>query len=321
MGPSLLNADQLDDVVPLARLRTGARLPALNNDVRALAQIFITKARSKACAATWRSCRRCSRPAGSSYSDNGQIRPEFNNYAGINANDGRRKGTTCADEVLDAAAQVALLPDAADRRAREHPLAARLRRPALAQICTGRIRMPPSDRIGIAPIWEYFGGNSPTRQAHLGVSARLRPPHHPAVLGGAGAQRRTRPVPAVLPGQQRPEVRQRLLDRRRATPACTRSGRAAYYGDPGEPAAEPAAHQRRGALGRHGLLADGPRRRHLLVRQRAVLRLDGWPAAEPAGQRDRTHRTTTRATGSSRTTAASSPSATRSSTARWAAST
>ena len=38
------------------------------------------------------------------FPDAGQIRPDFNNYAGINANNGRRKGTTCADEVLDAPA-------------------------------------------------------------------------------------------------------------------------------------------------------------------------------------------------------------------------
>ena len=39
---------------------------------------------------------------GFSYPDYGQIRPEFNNYGGINAFDGRRKGTTCAEEALDA---------------------------------------------------------------------------------------------------------------------------------------------------------------------------------------------------------------------------
>ena len=54
----------------------------------------------------------------------------------------------------------------------------------------------------------------------------------------------TRGVRAVLAGQQRAEVRQRLLDRDRATRGVYSFGNAALLRQPGEPAPEPAADQR-----------------------------------------------------------------------------
>ena len=68
------------------------------------------------------------------------------------------------------------------------------------------------------------------------------------------------------------------------------------------------------------LLAGRVRRRHLRLRRRAVLRLDGRHPSEPADRGHGGHTGRRRATGWSRPTAASSPSATRSSTARRAAS-
>ena len=69
--------------------------------MRALAQIFISEGALEGVRGDMAFVQAVLETGGFFYSDNGQIRPEFNNYGGINANDGRRKGTTCADEVLD----------------------------------------------------------------------------------------------------------------------------------------------------------------------------------------------------------------------------
>ena len=141
--------------------REQPRLPALNNDIHALAQIFLDEGAGEGVRGDIAFVQSVIETGWFVFSDNGQIRPEFNNYAGINANNGRRKGTTCADEVLDAPAlsrcfptpqigvraQIQLLRGYADPSSRNLP---------------NRLRMPPSDRIGLAPWWEWFGGNSPT---------------------------------------------------------------------------------------------------------------------------------------------------------------
>jgi hypothetical protein len=162
MGPNLMNADQLTRWFNAKRAgQAGPRLPALNNDVHALAQIFIDEGRTENVRGDIAFVQSVIETGWFVFTDAGQIRPDFNNYAGINANNGRRKGTTCADEVLDAPAlsrcfptpqigvraQIQLLRGYADPLSRNLP---------------NRLRMPPSDRIGLAPWWEYFGGNSPS---------------------------------------------------------------------------------------------------------------------------------------------------------------
>jgi hypothetical protein len=160
MGPSLLNADQLT-LWYHSRGYGPARLPALNNDVRALAQIFISEGALEGVRGDMAFVQAVLETGGFFYSDNGQIRPEFNNYGGINANDGRRRGTTCAEEVLDAPLASRCFPTPQiGVRANIHLL--RGYADPLSRGLPGRVRMPPSDRIGLAPIWEYFGGNSPT---------------------------------------------------------------------------------------------------------------------------------------------------------------
>jgi hypothetical protein len=156
MGPSLLNADQLLRWYN-ARGYGPARLPALGNDVRALAQLFISEGALEGVRGDMAFVQAVLETGGFSYPDSGQIRPEFNNYGGINAFDGRPKGTTCAAETspsrcfptpqIGVRVNIHLLRGYADPLTRTMP---------------GRLRMPPSDRIGLAPIWEYFGGNSPT---------------------------------------------------------------------------------------------------------------------------------------------------------------
>lgn len=160
MGPSLLNADQL--VRWYQHRRYGpARLPALGNDVRALAQLFIDEGAIEGVRGDMAFVQAVLETGGFSYPDSGQIRPEFNNYGGINANDGRRKGTTCAEEVLDLPLRSRCFPTPRiGVRANIHLL--RGYADPLAAGLTDRVRMPPADRRGIAPIWEYFGGNSPT---------------------------------------------------------------------------------------------------------------------------------------------------------------
>ena len=72
--------------------------------------------------------------------------------------------------------------------------------------------------------------------------------------------------------------------------------------------------------GRQRLLAGGGRRRHLQLRRRPLLRVDGRQAPQQAGGRNGRRRLTGRATGWWPPTAASSASATPSSTAPWVAS-
>ena len=94
-----------------------------------------------------------------SFPSYGQIRGSFNNYAGLYAYNNRRKGTTCADEKkfeptlpsrcfatpqAGVAAQITLLRGYADPTTKGKNLVPR----------------PPDDRIGVAPIWEDFGGQS-----------------------------------------------------------------------------------------------------------------------------------------------------------------
>jgi Mannosyl-glycoprotein endo-beta-N-acetylglucosaminidase len=160
MGPSLLNADQLVNWYR-SRGYGPPQLPALGNDVRALAQLFISEGALEGVRGDMAFVQAVLETGGFSYPANGQIRPEFNNYGGINANDGRRRGTTCAEEVLDLPLASRCFPTPQiGVRANIHLL--RGYADPLARNAPGRIRMPPSDRIGLAPIWEYFGGNSPT---------------------------------------------------------------------------------------------------------------------------------------------------------------
>ena len=128
---------------------------------RALAQLFIDEGGLDGVRGDMAFVQAVAETGGFTYAANGQIRPEFNNYGGINANDGRRKGTTCAEEVLDAPlksrcfdtpqigvhANIHLLRSYADPTAKGLP---------------NRVRSAPDDRAGIAPIWELFGGNSAT---------------------------------------------------------------------------------------------------------------------------------------------------------------
>jgi hypothetical protein len=158
MGPNLLSADQLARWYNHKRNGVPPRVPALGNDIRALAQIFIDEGRVEGVRGDLAFVQSMVESGWVSFPSYGQIRPSFNNFAGLHARDGRRRGTTCAEEKVfeptlpsrcfatpsvGVRAQIHLLRGYADGTTR------RMR---------GRLMSPPSDRIGAAPIWELFGG-------------------------------------------------------------------------------------------------------------------------------------------------------------------
>ena len=133
MGPNLMNADQLTRWFNAKRAgRPGPRLPALNNDVHALAQIFIDEGHTENVRGDIAFVQSVIETGWFVFPDAGQIRPDFNNYAGINAYNGRRIGTTCADEALDAPLASRCFPTPQIGVRAQIQLLPRLRRPAVA---------------------------------------------------------------------------------------------------------------------------------------------------------------------------------------------
>ena len=165
---------------------------------------------------------------------------------------------------------------AAARRARADPAAAQLRRPDIGKAPGRLVHLRPVDRIGMAPIWEYFGGTC-VRQGDLGVGAtdygmRI------IQLYSRRARRATARagVPAVLADRgghdRRAPATGSSTTRRRS---CTRSAHASVLRRRAATAPQQAAHRRRVAprpATVYWLL--GARRRHLLLRRRELLRLD-----------------------------------------------
>ena len=242
MGPSLLNANQLVNWYN-ARGSGPPRLPMLNNDVRALAQLFIDEGAVEGVRGDMAFVQAVIETSGFNFPDFGQIRPEFNNYGGINANDGRRKGTTCAEEVLDAPLASRCFPTPQiGVRANIHLL--RSYADVTSSNLPDRIRQAPADRRGYAPIFELFGGEIPDgcgstvppcqkllvwASSQTYANTILSP-----VFGRAGLQRRARRVLAVLPPRGQQSERKRLLGgrhrRRRVLVRQCRSSTAAPVG-------------------------------------------------------------------------------------------
>ncbi|HEX5614691.1 MAG TPA: glucosaminidase domain-containing protein [Acidimicrobiia bacterium] len=155
MGPNLLSADQLAAWYRSKRGDTPPNVPGVNYDVRALAALFIEEGRLDGVRGDMAFVQSVLETGWFSYPDYGQIRPWFNNFAGMYAYDGREPGTTCEAETapsrcfptarIGVRTQIHLLRGYADETTR---------------YMTGRLAKPPSDRIGKAPIWELFGGSS-----------------------------------------------------------------------------------------------------------------------------------------------------------------
>jgi hypothetical protein len=158
MGPNLLTAAQLTSWYNSVG-HAAPNLPTLPGGVQQLAQVFIDQGRAQGVRGDIAFAQSMLETGWLSFPSYGQIRGSFNNFAGLYAYNGRRVGTTCADEkkfeptlpsrcfatpAAGVAAQITLLRSYADPTARG----------------MGLSPSAPSDRQGVAPIWEDFGGHS-----------------------------------------------------------------------------------------------------------------------------------------------------------------
>ena len=154
MGPNLLSANQL------ARWYNSVHgkppnVPSLHNNITALAQTFINEGRVEGVRGDIAFVQSIIETGWFGFVGS-QIPPDANNFAGINAFDGRpglpncKHGDTAPSRCFATAAlgvlnQVQLLRSYADASTKSLP---------------HRLISAPADRVGAAPIWEYFGGNN-----------------------------------------------------------------------------------------------------------------------------------------------------------------
>jgi hypothetical protein len=155
MGPSLLSAAQL--AAWYNHVQGGAlpNVPTVHNNIGTLASLFIQQGNLTGVRGDIAFVQSIIETGWFMFPSYGQIRPWFNNFAGLYAFDGRANGTTCAAEAapsrcfaspaIGIRTQIDLLHGYADATTRNQP---------------GLLARPPSDRIGVAPIWELFGGAS-----------------------------------------------------------------------------------------------------------------------------------------------------------------
>jgi hypothetical protein len=155
LGPSLLNAQQLAEWYDQNHGSVQPRIPALHNNVRSLAQVFIDEGNAEGVRGDVAFVQSMIETGWLGFAGS-QIPPDADNYAGINAFDGRsslpncRSGDTAPSRCLGTPArgvtlQIQLLRSYADPTTRT---------------MRGRLISAPSDRVGDAPLWEYFGGNN-----------------------------------------------------------------------------------------------------------------------------------------------------------------
>jgi len=155
MGPNLLTPQQLARWYDHKRWGIPPRLPNLDHDIVRLARLFIEEGRVEGVRGDIAFVQSVLETGWFSFPSAGQIRPSFNNFAGMYAYNGRAPGTTCAAETAPSRCfssprrgvrtLIHLLRGYADATSADLP---------------DRLEMPPGDRIGVAPIWEKFGGAS-----------------------------------------------------------------------------------------------------------------------------------------------------------------
>jgi hypothetical protein len=155
MGPNLLSAPQL---ARWFNSETGGRspnVPSLHNSIGALAQLFIDEGRLEGVRGDIAFAQSILETGWFSF-QNSQIPADANNFAGLNAFDGRPGLPNCkhgdaspsrcfSSARLGVLNQIQLLRSYADGTTRHLP---------------NRLISAPSDRVGDAPIWEYFGGSN-----------------------------------------------------------------------------------------------------------------------------------------------------------------
>ncbi len=155
MGPNLLSAAQLARWFNHERGGRPPRVPSLNNNVTALAQTFIDEGRLEGVRGDLAFVQSILETGWFGY-EGSQIPPDANNFAGINAYDGRSGLPNCkhgdsapsrcfASAKIGVRTQIQLLRSYADATTRN---------------MSHRLISAPSDRVGAAPIWEYFGGTN-----------------------------------------------------------------------------------------------------------------------------------------------------------------
>lgn len=155
MGEALITAHQLATYYYSRKGHDTAQLPTLDDDVEALARLFIEEGRRDGVRGDIAFMQSMVETGWLLFPTYGQIRPWFNNYSGMYAFDGRPKGTTCAAETspsrcfesprIGVRTQVHLLRSYADPSVADTP---------------DRLAYAPRDRRGVAPVWELFGGQS-----------------------------------------------------------------------------------------------------------------------------------------------------------------
>ncbi len=155
MGPSLLSAGELASWYDRHKGSNQPRIPALGNNVAFLAQIFINEGNTEGVRGDMAFVQSMLETGWLSFTGS-QIPANAYNYAGIYAFNGRAGLSTCShgdsapSRCMGSAAhgakvQMQLLRSYAD--------------PSTSSL-SGRLISAPSDRVGAAPLWEYFGGHN-----------------------------------------------------------------------------------------------------------------------------------------------------------------
>jgi hypothetical protein len=159
MGPSLLTAGQLAAWYSKHHGSIQPRIPAFGghpaNDVAALAQVFIDDGKKEGVRGDMAFVQSMLETGWLGFIGS-QIPPDAYNYAGIYAFDGRSSLPNCkhgdsAPSRCMGTPQHGVLVQIQLLRSYADPTTKTL---------TGRLISAPSDRVGLAPLWEYFGGNN-----------------------------------------------------------------------------------------------------------------------------------------------------------------
>src|SRR4051812_22292673 len=157
MGPNLLSANQLARWFQSVPGRRPVRVPSLGNNITALAQTFIDEGRVEGVRGDIAFVQSILETGWFSFAGS-QIPPDANNFAGLNAYNDRAGLANCkkgdptpgpsrcfATARIGVLTQIQLLRSYAD---------------ATSKNLAHRLTKAPSDRVGAAPIWEYFGGTN-----------------------------------------------------------------------------------------------------------------------------------------------------------------
>jgi hypothetical protein len=155
MGPPLLNAQQLAGWYSRHHGSNQPQIPVFGNNVASLAQVFIDDGRAEGVRGDIAFVQSMLETGWLSFRGS-QIPPDAYNYAGIYAFDGRSGLPNCAHGDSSPSrcmgtpqhgvlVQIQLLRSYADGSTRN---------------LHDRLISAPSDRVGAAPFWEYFGGDN-----------------------------------------------------------------------------------------------------------------------------------------------------------------